>query len=202
MSGLQLRSDMPFSEWKEVGRRLARICDGSAWAMGDWIVYGQTAYGRRYIEAVKATDLDYKTLRNYAWVARRFAPSRRRLGLSFQHHAQVAALSDAEQDLWLGRCETLGWSRGELRRQLSIREEPPRDPIEHVTVRVQITAARERRWREAAAAAECGLADLMTRAVDDVVETLLLSEATGVVAAWEPAGRVGPSRPRLLASAS
>jgi hypothetical protein len=38
---------------------------------------------------------------NYAWVARRFAMSRRRDTLSFGHHAEVAALPEPEQDFWL-----------------------------------------------------------------------------------------------------
>ena len=41
--------------------------------------------------------LDYQTLRNYAWVARRFAMSRRRDTLSFGHHAEVPALPEPEQ---------------------------------------------------------------------------------------------------------
>ena len=36
--GLQLRSGMSFAEWTELGRRLARVADGSAWALGDWLM--------------------------------------------------------------------------------------------------------------------------------------------------------------------
>jgi len=68
--------------------------------------------------------LDYGTLRNYAWVARRFALSRRRDMLSFGHHAEVAAMPEAEQEYWLGKAEELSWSRNQLRREVraSLRE--------------------------------------------------------------------------------
>ncbi|WP_053226378.1 LmbU family transcriptional regulator [Solirubrobacter soli] len=170
---LRPRSGMSFAEWAELGCRLARISDGSAWALGDWIVFGQDTYGDRYRKALEATNVEYKTLRNYAWVARRFPSSRRRRALSLQHHAQVAALHEAEQDLWLARSETLGWSRAELRRQMAAARREAHGLEADVTVSVRITPERERRWREAAAVAHCDLSELLMRAVDDAVDTLL-----------------------------
>ena len=171
-----LRRGMAFTEWSDVGRRLARIANGSAWALGDWILYGQEAYGQRYKQALQVTELDYKTLRNYAYVARRFPPARRHPALSLQHHAEVAALDEAEQDLWLSRCETLRWPRRELRRQLAARDGRIVGTDEHVTVRVQISAERERRWREAATVANCPLFELLTRVVDEAADSLLCIE--------------------------
>jgi hypothetical protein len=68
----------------------------------NWLAFGQDKYGRRYREAIAVTGPDYETLRNYAVVARRFPSYRRRYNLTFQHHAAVCPLPDAEQDLW--RC--------------------------------------------------------------------------------------------------
>ena len=58
-----------------------------------------------------ATGLDYQTLREYGVVARRFEWSRRRDNLSFQHHAEVCALTGAEQDRWLDLAAPNRWSR-------------------------------------------------------------------------------------------
>lgn len=102
-NGLELSAGMSFDEWAILGHRIARVHSGSAWALGDWLLYGERSFGDRYRSAVDATNLDYQTLRNYAWVARSFESARRREGLSFQHHAEVAALSEPEQDLWLHR---------------------------------------------------------------------------------------------------
>jgi hypothetical protein len=44
--------------------------------------------------------------------------SRRRDKLSFGHHAEVAALSDPEQNYWLRKAEEESWSRNRLRREV------------------------------------------------------------------------------------
>jgi hypothetical protein len=104
--------------WEEAGPKLFRIVDSSAWCLGDWLVYGQDKYDDRYRTAIDEAGLDYQTLRNYAWIARKFEISRRRENLSFQHHAEVASLDDATQDMWLARAEEFGWSRNQLRKQV------------------------------------------------------------------------------------
>jgi hypothetical protein len=157
--GLQFPARMPFEAWVGVGRQLSAVATSSAWCLGDWLAYGQDTYSNRYQEAVERTSLDYQTLRNYVWVARRFELDRRREMLSFGHHAEVASLPPPEQDFWLRKAEELGWSTSHLRRQVraSLQErrgnralEPPEDSAgadgqgadaeSPVTVRVQLTA--------------------------------------------------------------
>ena len=70
--GLQMPADLPYEDWENAGGKLARISDTSAWCLGDWIVHGQERFRDRYRCAVKNAGLDYQTLRNYAWVARKF----------------------------------------------------------------------------------------------------------------------------------
>ena len=122
--GLQLPQRLAFDRWFEIGRHLSSLATSSAWCLGDWLIYGESAYEGRYRKAVEETLLDYQTLRNYAWVARRFPLSRRRESLSFGHHAEVAAMLEAEQEYWLRKAEELSWSRNMLRRQVrtSLRE--------------------------------------------------------------------------------
>jgi len=116
--GLQLPRQLSFDRWLSVGRRLSDISSSSAWCLGDWLVYGEVAFDGRYRDAIEQTALDYQTLRNYAWVVRRFCLSRRRDSLSFGHHAEVAALPEVEQDFWLGKAEEFGWSAKRLRREV------------------------------------------------------------------------------------
>src|SRR3954469_13414698 len=113
-----LRPGMSFGDWAAVGQRLSHVSSRATWALGDWLLFGERAFGTRYRTAVEATDLDYQTLRNYAWVAGSFPAHRRRGELSFQHHAELASSSEAEQDLWLNRAVAGAWSRNELRRRL------------------------------------------------------------------------------------
>jgi hypothetical protein len=118
--GLHISNGISFRNWEVIGRQLLAVADSSTWWIADWLVYGETSFQERYPEAIRATSLNYQTLRNYAWVARRFAPSRRRDSISFGHHAEVAALDESEQDYWLRKAEELGWSRNQLRREVRI----------------------------------------------------------------------------------
>jgi hypothetical protein len=166
-AGLQLKMGMSFTEWTAVGCRLARVSSASAWALGDWLLFGQRSFGRRYRAALQATDLDYQTLRNYAWVASRFDHARRRDGLSFQHHAELASMPEPDQDLWLRRAETEHWSRNELRRRLSLHRssQRPAAPVPLV-MRFEVAAEDERRWRQAAASKHLELQDWLRTVAD------------------------------------
>jgi hypothetical protein len=77
---------------------------------------------------------------------------RRRDTLSFQHHAEVAAIAEPEQDLWLTRAQRLRWSRNELRRQpAAVRELSRRDRRgELIVLHIPVQADREQHWIEAA----------------------------------------------------
>jgi len=122
--GLELPRHLSFERWVGIGLQLSSLTTSMAWCLGDWLVYGESAFTGRYREAIERTSLDYQTLRNYSWVARRFALSRRRDSVSFGHHAELAALAEPEQDYWLRRAEELSWSRNRLRAEVraSLRE--------------------------------------------------------------------------------
>jgi hypothetical protein len=123
-SGLLFARAPSLSSWEDIGRYIISVADSSTWWIADWLVYGEDTFKDRYVEAIEKTSLNYQTLRNYAWVARRFGHSRRRDKLSFGHHSEVAALDAPEQDYWLRKAEEFSWSRNELRRQVraSLRE--------------------------------------------------------------------------------
>lgn len=148
--GLDIRTLLSYDRWREAGIRIARIADSSAWCLGDWLVYGQEMYTDRYQQAIAAAGLDYQTLRNYAWVARRFAMHRRREQLSLQHHAEVAALTEEEQDRWLDMAEKHSWSRNQLREQLRKSRDEQRGSVaqnaDAMLPRLSVTRERLQRW--------------------------------------------------------
>ncbi|OWA13175.1 regulator [Streptomyces sp. CS113] len=116
-AGMVFSQDISEQSWERIGSGLRELTNSSAWWLADWLIFGEAAYScRRYREAIDRTGLDYQTLRNYAWVARRFEYHRRRADLSFAHHAEVARLSPPEQDYWLRKAQQHKWSRNELRR--------------------------------------------------------------------------------------
>jgi hypothetical protein len=117
-SGLIFAREVEFNKWEAVGWQLLSVNESTTWWIADWIAYGEKVFQDRYREAVQRTSLNYQTLRNYVWVARRFDLSRRRDNLSFGHHAEVAALEQPEQDYWLRKAEELTWSRNQLRKEV------------------------------------------------------------------------------------
>lgn len=111
--------------WVACGKRLVAVRSASSWWIGDWMRYGNAQYGEKYGAASLATGYDRQTLMNLAYVASRFPVERRRPGVSWSHHAELAALPEAEQEAWLDRIERDRLSvrslREETRRELSAR---------------------------------------------------------------------------------
>ena len=127
--------ELAVAEWVEQGRCLGAIGRGSGWWIGDWVRYGSARYGGRYAAASQVTGYDTQSLMNMAYVASRFEASRRRPGLSFSHHAEVAGLDPEDQELWLDRAEAGNFSVRALRAEL-------RKARERVAARLSLARSR------------------------------------------------------------
>lgn len=169
---LLLPDGMPFDSWRELGSRVALIANCSAWWLGDWLVYGEHAYNARYEQAITDTSLSYQTLRNYAWMARKFPVSRRRDTLSFGHHTELAGLPDDEQDVWLARAEQLSWSRNQLRRELRVaklvnrRASGDKTSANTRALKIDVPTERHDHWQSAAEQQNCSVADWIIATLD------------------------------------
>jgi hypothetical protein len=177
---------MPFEEWARLGAKLATYSNATSWWLGDWLVFGRVHYGlSRYRAAVSGTGLEYKTLRNYAMVARRFESARRRDDLSFQHHAEVCGLSDEAQDFWLDLAVKHHWSKRELRRNVRAAASMAQTKPGPAVVRLVLPPSRDERWRAAAGLSSCDLESWILRCLDDAADRAL-------------AGGAGAERPRAV----
>lgn len=110
--------DLALEEWLESGRKLGLLGRNVPWWIGDWLRYGNHAYGERYVRAARVTGYDVQTLMNMVYVASHFPATRRRGSLSWSHHAELAALDPDEQDSWLDRAEAERLSVRCLRQEL------------------------------------------------------------------------------------
>lgn len=150
-TGLHMPVGLNFDVWEKTGRQLAGIVDSSAWWLGDWLVYGKDHYPDRYERSIRIAGLKYQTLRNYAWVSRRFSLDRRRDTLSFQHHAEVASLPLDEQEKWLDRAEEKKWSTKLLRDSIQdARDNTNRIESRPATRRLALPSNRVQWWYKAA----------------------------------------------------
>jgi hypothetical protein len=165
--GLRFPANVTFDSWQRAGVQISRIVDSFAWCLGDWLVHGQQRYTDRYRKAVGAIGLDYQTLRNYASVARRVELPRRRSALSFQHHAEVAALPDTEQEIWLSRAEEGGWSRNQLRQHLqAARRDRATETMTATLPKIFVHKEKMAKWRMAADRSSSQFENWVTTALD------------------------------------
>ncbi len=116
-NGLVLARDIPLETWIQVGTLLAKFERATSWALGDWLLHGESRpdWGERYSQAMEATELDYNQLANAKYVAQAFAQERRRDALTWSHHREVVGLEPAAQDEWLTKAESEGWTVRQLR---------------------------------------------------------------------------------------
>lgn len=177
-TALYFRPELSYEEWQQLGEHLLTVADSSAWWVGDWLLFGQRRYSDRYERAIRRTGFDYQTLRNYAWVASRFDATRRQEGLSFSHHAEVAALEPDEQDAWLHRALVNRWSRNALRAELRKERERAGEAPLRSAIRLEVPPQRRALWEAAAEASGCDL--------DEWIETNLDEAAQLALAARDP----------------
>ena len=112
------REAMRLDEWVSHGRRLGVVGRACGWWIGDWLNFGNAAYGEKYSRAARVSGYDVQTLRNMAYVASRYEISRRREIVSWSHHAELAAMPPELQDPWLDRIEADGLTVKDLRAEL------------------------------------------------------------------------------------
>lgn len=173
--GLQIPAGLTFESWELAGRQLSGIVNSSSWWLGDWLVYGKDHYSDRYERGVRAAGLQYQTLRNYAWVSRRFEVKRRRAALSFQHHAEMASLPVEEQERWLDQAEQQGWSTKQLRRAMRLARgaEVGEASQAETRRRLAVPDSRLEWWHKAAAQSGVELEQWVLATLDNAAEQIL-----------------------------
>jgi hypothetical protein len=121
---LTLPDGQSFEDWEETGRNLSTANKVLSWWIGDWWAAGSHRYGARAQTAGEGIfGREFQTLMNLASVCRAFETSRRREGLSFTHHSEVASLPPQKADRLLDRAEAEGWSVKDLRAEAIISRE-------------------------------------------------------------------------------
>ena len=118
-TGIRFDHTVSFDEWADVGRVLGAASSWASFALGDWLVHGETTWPDTYAQAIEYTRKPKATLLELARVARKVPPTRRRERLSWSHHQAVAARTPEEQTEWLDAAEANGWSLEELRGMLA-----------------------------------------------------------------------------------
>ena len=120
ITGLEIRGHPLFAEWERVGRTLFDLGTGTAWALGDWLLYGEGRgdWGETYTQAVDLTKRSYGSLAQCVRVSRAFNFEARFKNLSWSHHQAVLGRPPDERHALLQRAEAEQWNRDDLREHL------------------------------------------------------------------------------------
>jgi len=106
-----------FEEWQQVGKFIQEAEKSVQFWIGDWLNFGEKAWGKKYEQAIRETGLEYQTLRDYKWVASSVPLSLRNDKLSFHHHREVASLAPEQQIQLLSKAVTEGWPLIKLKQE-------------------------------------------------------------------------------------
>lgn len=116
--GLPLGTDMDADEYQTVGEILANLQGSIAWMIGDFILYGETEYGKTTAELAEIFGLEVSTVHTYTWLCRHVNFSTRIENLSPKVHRIVAPMPEEKQRYWLGLADENSWSAAELSKQI------------------------------------------------------------------------------------
>jgi hypothetical protein len=120
---------LTIDEYEMLGRALGRAEAGIIWLVGDYLNIGEKVYGDDFYQVADAVGLAPQTLTNRRSICDRVPRSRRRLGLTFSHHAEVAYLEPEEQKRWLKQAEQEQMTVSTLRgSRISLKARPILDP--------------------------------------------------------------------------
>ena len=150
--GIEFHGDLTFDEWEKLGERLGDTERAIGFMIGDWINYAEEKWGEKYNEAIAVTGLEYQTLANYAYVARRVQISVRTENLPFYHHQVVAKIKDPEEQRhWLKTAEDHDLSYRRLQKSINFgriatEEELQGDPADRGYITYLALLNRIRRW--------------------------------------------------------
>lgn len=122
-NGLFLPADLEYDAYESVGAMLGALHQATGFLIGDFLLFGEAAYGEKYTQAALLIGLSPQTLANYASIAKRVPPGRRHANVSFSIHGEVASLPPELQEHWLTVAANEQLTKQELRDRLR----PPKE---------------------------------------------------------------------------
>lgn len=122
---LSIDESISIDEWKELGQSLKQVEGSVQFWIGDWARFGdkkgftgKIVSSSVYDELEEITGLQRQTIQQYKSVADSLDTNLRNENLSFNHHREVAKLSEAKQTEFLNRADEEKLSVRELRDEI------------------------------------------------------------------------------------
>jgi hypothetical protein len=96
--GLRFKAGTTYEQWERDLGGLLKVERRIQWCVADALAWGSDVFGERASQALDPDSYTYQTLSTLAWVARKIPQERRRAGVPFSVHQEVAGLPPEEQD--------------------------------------------------------------------------------------------------------
>lgn len=120
---------VPYGDYLDMGRLIGVQYRQLQWVVGDWLNLVRDVYPDRYSQAIEVTGLTKQTLMNKASICDRIPYERRREGMHFSVHAEVAYLPAREREKWLNLAWKNDWDRDTLREHRRAARELESGPV-------------------------------------------------------------------------
>jgi hypothetical protein len=115
VTGLQVNGKPTFEQWLEQGEYLWYAKQSIQFCIGDWVNYGEHAYGQKYSQAIDETRYTLQSLQNIAYTCAAIPPTARRENVPFSSHSEVASLPETERTMALDKLASKEWTRSDVR---------------------------------------------------------------------------------------
>jgi hypothetical protein len=122
--------EMTPDELASLGQFFGEVRDMTSWGLGDLILVMEERFPEEVAQLVESSGRSPATCSHHARISSRIPLERRRAGLSWSHHREVAALEPGDQDVWLGRAEEYRWSLDEFRGVVPKNRREPKEAID------------------------------------------------------------------------
>lgn len=124
VTGLQIQGSITQDEWIAFFDGIQKIESAVQFIIGDLAAYGEDEFNLSYEEIGQLTGYKPETVENYAYIARNVKHEIRNPELSFNHHYQVAKLSnDTLKSDWLTTAQEHNLSVRNMKLALQIWED-------------------------------------------------------------------------------
>jgi hypothetical protein len=126
---LSSRPDTSIEECTQLAALFGSLNHASRWWIADLHEFTEQRHGEYVAQVMEATKLSAQTVENIVSVGKRVPRSRRRDGVSFSSHAEVASLEPNEQRHWLKVAYDENLTKAELRSRIRPELPPPAKTI-------------------------------------------------------------------------
>lgn len=146
-TSLTITKDLSLDQWQALGRRLVKLHEAAAWAIGDWLIYGRGKYGETYERAAELTGRSYESLSQYLRVAVAFPPAKR-MDCPWSQHRETLRLNPESRKAVLQRAIESQWTKRQLAAHIS-HSLAPSQALAVTGLRVATTKQMQSsRWRK------------------------------------------------------